>query len=178
MKFNPLNALFGSVVAALFCGISLFAAESALDLDPNMKLKPENTDGLKYLIPAEKPLRLSGFCWYDTDHVYRRLPLRPDGKLSRGVELLAWNTAGGQVAFRSDTGRIVLKVKMRSNSVMYHMAQTGTAGFDLYAGPPRQTALFRGHPLPGRRERVYGPALSGGTPHARLHDQLPLVCRS
>ena len=53
MKFNPLNALFGSVVAALFCGISLFAAESALDLDPNMKLKPENTDGLKYLIPAE-----------------------------------------------------------------------------------------------------------------------------
>ncbi len=142
MKFNPLNALFGSVVAALFCGISLFAAESALDLDPNMKLKPENTDGLKYLIPAEKPLRLSGFCWYDTDHVYRRLPLRPDGKLSRGVELLAWNTAGGQVAFRSDTGRIVLKVKMRSNNVMYHMAQTGTAGFDLYAGPPGRQRFF------------------------------------
>ena len=72
--------------AALFCCAGVFAAESALELDPNMKLKPADADGLKYLLPAEKPLRLTGFCWYGQDHVYRRLPVRPDGKLSRGVE--------------------------------------------------------------------------------------------
>lgn len=128
--------------AALFCCAGVFATESALELDPNMKLKPADADGLKYLLPAEKPLRLTGFCWYGQDHVYRRLPVRPDGKLSRGVENLAWNTAGGQVAFRSDTGRIVLKVEMRSNNVMYHMAQTGSAGFDLYAGAPGEQRFF------------------------------------
>lgn len=127
-----LKSLLGRVL--LCCGAGVFAAESALELDPNMKLKPANSDNLKFLLPAEAPLRLTGFCWYGRDHVYRRLPLRPDGKFSEGVEALAWNTAGGQVSFRSDTGRIVLKVKMRFNEVMYHMAQTGTAGFDLYAG--------------------------------------------
>ena len=50
--------------AALFCCAGVFATESALELDPNMKLKPADADGLKYLLPAEKPLRLTGFCWY------------------------------------------------------------------------------------------------------------------
>ena len=71
-----------------------------------------------------------------------------------GVEELSWNTAGGQVAFRSDTGRIVLRVKMRSNDVMYHMAQTGTAGFDLYAGAAPGELRFFGVTgfSPGARE--------------------------
>ena len=138
----------------MFCCCAGLSAGSALELDPNMKLKPANADGLKFLLPAEKPLRLTGFCWYDRDHVYRRLPLRPAGKFSVGVEELSWNTAGGQVAFRSDTGRIVLRVKMRSNDVMYHMAQTGTAGFDLYAGAALGELRFFGVTgfSPGARE--------------------------
>ncbi len=110
--------------------------KNALELDPNMAIRPANEDGLRFLSPDDAPLRLTGFLFRDRDKVYRRMPLKPAEPFSPGVENLAWNTAGGQVAFRTDSPRIVLKVKMRGNNVMYHMAQTGTAGFDLYAGEP------------------------------------------
>ena len=85
-----LKSLLGRVL--LCCGAGVFAAESALELDPNMKLKPANSDNLKFLLPAEAPLRLTGFCWYGRDHVYRRLPLRPDGKFS---DVHGWTSSPG-----------------------------------------------------------------------------------
>ncbi len=124
---------------AMMTGTMTMAAETpknALELDPNMAIRPANEDGLRFLSPDDAPLRLTGFLFRDRDKVYRRMPLKPAEPFSPGVENLAWNTAGGQVAFRTDSPRIVLKVKMRGNNVMYHMAQTGTAGFDLYAGEP------------------------------------------
>jgi lysophospholipase L1-like esterase len=111
--------------------------------EPAPPSKPADADGLKYYAPADAPMRLSGFPFYAADRVYRRLPLQPDRKLPDKVERLAWNTAGGQLAFRSDSKRIVLAVKLQYASVMYHMAQTGSAGFDLYTGVPGRR-LFSG----------------------------------
>lgn len=123
----------------------LAAAEKPLDaltLDPNMAVRPVNEDGLRFVAPEDAPLRLTGFLWFDADRVYRRMPVKPDVPFSTGVENLAWNTAGGQVSFRSDTTRIVLKVKMRNNRIMYHMASTGSSGFDLYTGEPGKKRFF------------------------------------
>ncbi|MGE4565016.1 MAG: SGNH/GDSL hydrolase family protein [Victivallaceae bacterium] len=130
---------------AMMTGTMTMAADTpknALELDPNMAIRPANEDGLRFLSPDDAPLRLTGFLFRDRDKVYRRMPLKPAEPFSPGVENLAWNTAGGQVAFRTDSSRIVLKVKMRGNNVMYHMAQTGTAGFDLYAGEPGRQRFF------------------------------------
>ena len=110
--------------------------KSALELDPNMTLAPANENGLRFVAPTTAPVRLTGFPFFERDRVYRRMPLHPAEPFSPGVENLSWNTAGGQAAFRTDSSRIVLKVKMRGNRPMYHMAQTGSAGFDLYAGEP------------------------------------------
>lgn len=114
----------------------------ALTLDPNMVVRPVNEDSLRFVAPEDAPLRLTGFLWFDNDKVYRRMPVKPDIPFSIGVETLAWNTAGGQVSFRSDTTRIVLKVKMRNNGIMYHMASTGRSGFDLYTGEPGNKRFF------------------------------------
>lgn len=121
--------------AAGFLAAVLAAAPAAV--------KPADADGLKYYAPSESPFRLSGFPFYDQDQVYRRLPVKPGRALPDKVERLAWNTAGGQIAFRTDSKRVVLAVKTQFNSVMYHMAQTGSAGFDLYTGAPGRR-LFSG----------------------------------
>ena len=65
----------------------------ARKIDPAMALKPVDGDGLKWFLPAEKPLRLSGFYWYDRDRVYRRLPndeSRMPRAASKGLSWLRW----------------------------------------------------------------------------------------
>lgn len=126
---------FALFAAGFLAAATLAAAPAAV--------KPADADGLSYHSPADSPFRLSGFAFYDQDQVYRRLPVKPDRALPEKVERLAWNTAGGQIAFRTDSKRVVLAVKTQFNSVMYHMAQTGSAGFDLYTGAPGRR-LFSG----------------------------------
>ena len=119
--------------------LSAAAAQVELDatkIDPNMRLVPADVNGLKFHTPFEKPFELTGFPWFAQDGRYRRMPLENTPALPPGVENLAWHTAGGMVRFRSDTGRIVLKVKLKQNGRMYHMSEIGSSGFDLYVGEP------------------------------------------
>ncbi len=92
----------------------------------------------------------NGICWHTADTpgfrfsglpfrrecrgMFRRLPLADD--LPKAVDELAWHTAGAQLAFVSDTGRIRIRAKLQNRSIMDHMPATGMAGFDLYEGPP------------------------------------------
>jgi lysophospholipase L1-like esterase len=86
--------------------------------------------------PGAAPFRLSGFPWYGRDRVYRRLPVLPAGALPAAVHELADCTAGGQVAFQSDTRRVAVRVELAGPAYMNHMPATGQCGFDLYLGPP------------------------------------------
>ncbi len=124
----------------------------ARKIDPAMALKPVDGDGLKWFLPAEKPLRLSGFYWYDRDRVYRRLP-NDESRMPRaakqpwhaaGAALLSWHTAGGEVRFRTDSSRIVLRVRLKNDYVMDHMPQTGSGGFDVYCSDPSGKLRFVG----------------------------------
>ncbi len=105
---------------------------TAQKLDPNMTLNKADADGIIWLDPREAPFRLSGFEWIQGDNVYRRLPVRPNWEIRDAVDQLANHTAGGQIRFRSNSKKILLKVELREKSGMYHMPATGQSGFDMY----------------------------------------------
>lgn len=91
---------------------------------------------IKWYAPYEAPLRLSGFAWFEQDRIYRRLPVKPDWPIPDAVDQLANHTAGGQVAFRTDSRRVWVKVQLAGPANMVHMPATGQCGFDLYLGEP------------------------------------------
>ncbi len=104
--------------------------------DSNMRIKQADENNLVWYEASESPLELVGFNWFKNDKVFRRMPLNPPDPLPEGVEGLAWHTAGGQLRFRTDSTRVVIKAEIRNKGVMDHMAQTGNNGFDLYVGDP------------------------------------------
>lgn len=105
-------------------------------LDPNMTLEKADSKGITWFDPRKAPFRLVGFPWIGEEKVYRRLPVKPQWPIRAAVDSLANSTAGGQVRFQSDSAKILLRVKLRQPSGMYHMPATGQSGFDLYLGGP------------------------------------------
>ncbi len=105
-------------------------------LDPNMTLEKADAKGVAWLDPRTPPFRLVGFPWISEDKVYRRLPVKPKWPIRGAVDSLANSTAGGQIQFQSDSPKILIRVKLRQISGMYHMPATGQSGFDLYVGQP------------------------------------------
>jgi lysophospholipase L1-like esterase len=128
----------------LFLALSLFMLHPVLraqkidieKLDPNMTLEKVDSQGITWFDPRAAPFRLVGFPWIDKEKVYRRLPLQPKWPIRLAVNDLANSTAGGQIQFQSDSAKILLRVKLRQSSGMYHMPATGQSGFDLYVGGP------------------------------------------
>jgi len=106
----------------------------AQKLDPNMTLEQTGNLGMIWMSPKEKPFRLSGFPWFEQDQVYRRLPVQPNYPIRPEVQQLSKSTAGGQIAFRTDSARLAIRVKLSGKANMYHMPSTGQCGFDLYFG--------------------------------------------
>ncbi len=103
--------------------------------DPNMREAGRDSRGIAWHSPFERPMRLEGMGWRFNEPLFRRMPQVDDGHpLPESVDALAWCTAGIQVRFRTDSSRVVLRVKLRGPSGMDHMPATGQCGFDLYAG--------------------------------------------
>ena len=132
-----MKALFQLTLCLSLIGSSLRAQEIDIEkLDPNMTLEKADSKGIAWFDPRSKPFRLVGFPWIGEDKVYRRLPVKPQWPIPGAVDSLANSTAGGQIQFQSDSPKILLRVKLRQVSGMYHMPATGQSGFDLYAGGP------------------------------------------
>lgn len=112
------------------------------ECDNRMATKTADSTGLVWFDAAEAPIELSGFAWFEQDHVFRRMPVKPAYQLPPGVEFLAWHTSGGKVRFKTDSKQIVLRVKLRENGIMDHMPRTGSNGFDLYCGEPGKETYF------------------------------------
>lgn len=130
------NVLIGVLA---FVASNAFSQEFKIEeLDPNMTLQKADSDGIAWFDPREKPFRLTGFGWIEQEQVYRRLPQKPEWEIRKPVDSLAWNTAGGQIHFQTDSPRILVRVKLAYASGMYHMPATGQSGFDLYLGEPGQ----------------------------------------
>lgn len=86
---------------------------------------------------TENGFRLSGFYWYDSDKIFRRLPvdsIEIIEKVNPNVNALADNTAGGQLAFKTNSSKILIRAELTNKSgYMNNMTSTGQSGFDCYA---------------------------------------------
>lgn len=71
---------------------------------------------------------------YDALHepVFCRMPKSVASTVSEEVEILAENTSGGRVRFRTDSPYIAIRAVMPKEAFVPHMPATGTSGFDLY----------------------------------------------
>lgn len=104
-------------------------------LDPNMAPAPDGEGSeLAWLSPRRAPFGLTGFCWFGSDDVYRRLPVEPDWPIRPEVDALANATAGGQVRFRTDSTTVAVRVTLAGPANMNHMPATGQCGVDAYVG--------------------------------------------
>lgn len=107
----------------------------------------KNLDSIKWIEPFDEPLRLSGFAFFKEDRVYRRLPLRTKEvfeKVNPNLNILCENTAGGQIAFRTDSSQILLRVQLHKPHNMVNMPATGQCGFDCYLAQNGERLKFFG----------------------------------
>jgi lysophospholipase L1-like esterase len=146
-KINDMKIISKSIqtllMVLLFHTAGLAQEPSSQKLDPNMALKKADADGIVWFDPREEPFELSGFEWIKEDSLYRRLPLNPDWEIRDAVDQLANHTAGGQLRFRTNSPRIMVKVELRERSGMYHMPATGQSGFDLYLKEDMDQKYFK-----------------------------------
>ena len=129
-RITTMAAVLGAVMTAAG------AQQDAISkIDKNMEVRNASTRNIKWHDPAEAPFRLSGLNWFKENKLFRRLP-KLQG-IPDGVEKLAYCTSGVTVAFKTDSSRIILKVKL---AVPVHATWTtgrvGNSGFDLYTGGP------------------------------------------
>lgn len=83
----------------------------------------------------EKPFEISGLAWFEKEGIYRRLPEKPDYKISESVNTLADCTAGVQLRFKTNSAILRIKGRLLNPSGrMPHMPSTGEGGFDCYIG--------------------------------------------
>ncbi len=117
-------------------------------IDSNMSFNTgNNTGGVKWLKPYEEPLRLSGFPYFNTDKVYRRLPLNKVElfkKVNNNLNILSENTAGGQIRFRTNSSKILIRANLLNGHNMVNMPASGQCGFDLYLGQRGERLKFYG----------------------------------
>lgn len=92
---------------------------------------------LRWHSPQDQPFGLVGFAWFETDGIYRRLPVKPIRELPPAVDGLANSTAGGQIRFQTNSKRLSVRVRLAGLASMNHMPATGQCGFDCYIGPPK-----------------------------------------
>ena len=115
----------------------LFAQESDIGkIDENMAMDQADENGIVWFDVKAPPFRLEGFAWIAENQLFRRLPKQPSHPIRDHVDNLANHTSGGQVHFRSNSKKILIRAELSNKSHMYHMPSTGQSGFDLYVGPP------------------------------------------
>ena len=145
-------------------------------LDDNMAAnKIQMADKIKWLQPYEAPLRLSGFQYFTEDRVYRRLPLRTKPmfeKINDNLNMLCENTSGGQIAFKTNSTRIFLRVELQMPHHMVNMPATGQSGFDCYLGQKGERLKFFGVTKFDIKESNYECELVSGLDGNRIRDVL------
>ena len=88
--------------------------------------------------PREKPFTLYELIYENGQ--YRRMPEQVAATVSDGVRELSAYTAGGRVAFRTDSDFVAISCRRPALWRMPHMALIASAGFDLWT---REDGVFR-----------------------------------
>ncbi len=124
------------VIALLAAAAELFAADpKILDVDQYLAGKTADENNIVWSVPGgDSPFKLAGFYWTDPARQYNRLPWEPEQNIPTSVIWLGKHTSGGQIRFRTDSPRVLLRATLSNYGPMPHMPQTGSSGFDLYVG--------------------------------------------
>ncbi len=128
-----MTKIFQILIVLISINASCYAQKSTTQKqDQNLALKKVDVDSIVWFDPRKSPFILVGFEWIKQDSVFRRLPLNSKWVIPKEVDALANQTAGGQIRFKTNSNRILIKVQLSEKSGMYHMPATGQSGFDLY----------------------------------------------
>lgn len=96
-----------------------------------------NQDILFYNIRENKHFKIYGLYWLKENDSFIRLPQDQLDKIkiiNEGVYHHAFDTAGGQVHFITDSSKLILKVKLLKQNNLTWMTDVGQGGFDCYLG--------------------------------------------
>ena len=109
---------------------------------------------MKWYDAAEAPFKIYGLPFFETEHVYRRLPLNPPAPLPPSVESLCGIPAGGQVRFRARFRSMALRVTMEHAPKMTKtdMPPMGLCGFDCYLNRAGEEPFYIATASPRNRE--------------------------
>lgn len=100
---------------------------SPYQLDQNMKIENHGADERIWYSPQRGPFQVSGFGWFHTERIYRRLPSVPDVYIRPEVDALANCTSGGQIRFRTNSRSVSVRVRLTAGSGCTTCRQRGSA---------------------------------------------------
>ena len=112
------------------------AQSQSKEVDKYMRIKKVNNKGIEWHDPREAPFRVSGLNWLSEEGIYRRMPNKPDWEISKAVNSLANNTSGAQIHFRTNSRKILLRVKLTKPKFRSHQSFVAKSSFDCYVGEP------------------------------------------
>lgn len=95
----------------------------------------------------DKAFHVSGFMKFDQEHRFSRIPNQKRDLLQQVNPCLVElgdNSAGGQISFRSNTKRLVIRAKIQTVHNMVNMTPVGQCGFDCYVGKQKDDLTFFG----------------------------------
>ena len=119
------------------------------DFNRKTGIKAADPTGITFIELPDPRIELTGFPWFEQDRIFRRLPLQLSAILPAEVDRLANCTAGGKIRFRSNSGKIQLKIQRGALETGDNMSPMGMGAFDLYVGSPGQEefrGVLRAHP--------------------------------
>lgn len=112
------------------------------DIDKNFKAATVGNKEVCYLNAVKPPFSLEGFPWGDPDKgEFFRLPADLSKEdVNEGALFNSHHFAsGGAVRFCSDSPVITIRATLSDSCDMNHMPRAGSAGFDLYCGPSKNS---------------------------------------
>ena len=107
--------------------------------DPYMKVHAADERGIVWRSADDSPFVLEGFYGHGKNEPFRRLS---GDNLPPGVEAHCVQSAGGQLRFRTDSRRILVRASVRLRDNDADIMSYGRLGFDLYLGAPGNSGFI------------------------------------
>lgn len=148
------------------------------DIDKNFAKESLNGIDFVFMPAYQKPIELDGLPFFEKEGKYCRLPEGALKRQNEGVQALAWNTAGAQLRFRTNSPVIAIKVQLLGPVAMSHMPLSGNSGFDVYFGQGTAKRFYKAV-MPGVGQEEYtgllldARHLSANTPETPALDYIP-----
>lgn len=114
------------------------------EIDKKLKVEKriQETD-VKFYDSRQKPFRIYGLCEPTDDGPFKRLPFELADNVNYQVSVLAGNTSGGRIRFRTNSEYVAIRAIMPDVTHFPHMTLTGSSGFDVYINKDGKSLYHR-----------------------------------